>query len=71
MNEPRREQRRWRTWACWALACAALPHLPGDPTHVVAEPSIEVIAEKLRAHGLPGEFGQWQKILGAIVPHSA
>jgi hypothetical protein len=68
MNEPRREQRRWRTWACWALTCAALPHLPGDPSHHVAEPSIEIIAEKLRAHGLPGEAGQWLKILGAISP---
>ena len=71
MNEPRREQRRWRTWACWALACAALPHLPGDPAHIVAEPSIEMIAEKLRAHGLPGEVGQWQKILESITPRYA
>jgi hypothetical protein len=66
MNEPRREQRRWRTWACWALACAARPQLPGDPLHLVDEPSIDVIAEKLRAHGLPGEAGQWLKVLGTI-----
>ena len=70
MNEPRREQRRWRTWACWALACAALPELSGDPLHRVTEPTIELITEKLRTHGIPGEAGQWLKILGVVVPEA-
>jgi hypothetical protein len=65
MNEPRREQRRWRTWACWALACAVLPRMPGDPGHCVVEPTVELIVEKLRAHGLPGEAEQWRNVLRA------
>ena len=55
MNEPRREQRRWRTWACWALCRAVRPEFPADPKHAVAEPSLALIAEKLTAHGMPGE----------------
>ncbi|HTQ29992.1 MAG TPA: hypothetical protein VMI53_02175 [Opitutaceae bacterium] len=68
MNEPRREQRRWRAWACWTLACAALPHLPGDPRHRVAEPPPELIAENLRAHGHAGEAVQWLAVLHAVSP---
>jgi hypothetical protein len=60
MNEPRREQRRWRAWACWALARAILPHLPGDPKHVIEEPSHALIREKLLQHGHPGEADLWQ-----------
>jgi hypothetical protein len=59
MNEPRREQRRWRAWACWALARAALPHLPGDPLHVVEEPPLAEITRQLEVHGLPGESRLW------------
>ena len=61
MNEPRREQRRWRAWACWALTRAALPELPGDPKHVVEEPTLEQIAAKLDEHGHRGESGLWRK----------
>lgn len=63
MNEPRREQRQWRAWACWALACAELPHLPGDPRHVVEEPSLEAIANGLTRFGLPGEDRTWLSAL--------
>lgn len=63
MNEPRREQRRWRTWACWALCRAVRPEFPADPKHAVAEPSLALIAEKLTAHGMPGETDLWQAAL--------
>ncbi len=66
MNEPRREQRRWRAWACWALTCAALPQLAGDPLHVVDEPSLALVEEKLRIHGHPGEPAQWRAVLHAV-----
>ncbi|MSU51908.1 MAG: hypothetical protein EXS41_00705 [Opitutaceae bacterium] len=60
MNEPRREQRRWRTWACWGLCRMVLSHLPGDSKHQVAEPAFDLIANKLTAHGIPGEVKVWQ-----------
>ena len=59
MNEPRREQRRWRTWACWGLTRVVRPDFPADPKHKVTEPTMELIAQKLTAHGLPGEADQW------------
>jgi hypothetical protein len=60
MNEPRREQRRWRAWACWALTRVVRPDLPGDPKHLVHEPTLAAIADALRAHGLPGEAERWE-----------
>lgn len=64
MNEPRREQRRWRAWACWALARAVRPDLPGDPKHLVVEPTAEQIEKELAAHGHPGEAALWRGVLG-------
>lgn len=63
MNEPRREQRRWRAWACWALTRAVAPGLPGDPRHVVTEPSAMQIESALEANGLPGEVAVWRAAL--------
>jgi hypothetical protein len=63
MNEPRREQRRWRAWACWAIARKLRPDLPGDPSHVVEEPSLEEIAAQLDRHGWLGETALWQAVL--------
>jgi hypothetical protein len=63
MNEPRREQRRWRAWACWALVRAIRPELPADAGHPVEEPTLGQIEAQLRAHGNPGEAGQWQAVL--------
>lgn len=63
MNEPRREQRRWRTWACWALCRAVRPEFPADPRHRVDEPTLDLIAQKLTAHGLPGEASRWQAVI--------
>lgn len=60
LGEPRRLQRKWRSWACWALARAALPQLPGDPKHVVEEPSHDQIARQLQTHGHPGEKDLWE-----------
>ena len=60
MNEPRREQRRWRTWACWALSRVVRPEFPPDAKHAVDEPSVELISQKLAAHGMPGETELWQ-----------
>ena len=62
MNEPRREQRRWRTWACWALTRAVRPEFPPDPRHAVAEPTRELIAQKLTEHGIAGESALWQTV---------
>ncbi|MDE3084325.1 MAG: hypothetical protein KGJ37_03775 [Verrucomicrobiota bacterium] len=66
MNQPRSEQRRWRAWACWALTRAALPHLPDDPRHRIAEPSIDLIAKNLIIHGLAGEMEQWRAALHTV-----
>lgn len=63
MNEPRREQRRWRAWACWALARRALPGLLGDERHIVEEPTLKEIDERLHRHGLPGENVLWHGVL--------
>jgi hypothetical protein len=63
MNPPRREQRRWRAWACWALSRAILPGLPGDPRHLVDEPSIAVIEAQLRKLGFEGEAENWLEVL--------
>ena len=60
MNEPRREQRRWRAWAGWGLTRTVLPALPGDPRHAVVEPTLELIAEKLKEHGIDGENEIWR-----------
>jgi hypothetical protein len=61
MNEPRRDQRCWRAWACWAITRVVLPDLPGDPQHRVSEPDCATIFDRLSAHGLPGEAGQWRR----------
>ncbi|AOS42977.1 hypothetical protein Verru16b_00012 [Lacunisphaera limnophila] len=63
MNEPRRDQRRWRTWACWALGRVVRPEFGPDPRHAVIEPTTAEIADRLRAHGLPGEAAHWENIL--------
>ena len=63
MNEPRREQRRWRTWACWALARAVRPDFPPDPKHLVVEPIVGLIAQKLTEHGIADESALWQSVL--------
>ena len=63
MNEPRRDQRRWRAWACWALARRARPEWPGDPKHLVTEPTLDEIAARLDAHGIPGETALWRAVL--------
>lgn len=68
MNEPRREQRRWRAWACWALTRAVRPALPGDPRHVVTEPTLAQIGDHLRQHGHPGETELWQQVLTGLTP---
>ena len=63
MNEPRREQRRWRAWACWAIARRVLPQLPGDPRHIVVEPTEDEIAMRLGEYGFAGEVELWRGAL--------
>lgn len=65
LRGPRREQRRARAWACWAISRRVLPHLPGDPRHVVREPDLAEIDASLEAHGLPGEAAVWRSVLAA------
>jgi hypothetical protein len=59
VNDPRREQRRWRAWACWALARKVMPSLPGDPRHIVEEPTIGQIEWHLHRLGYLGEAALW------------
>lgn len=68
MNEPRREQRRARAWACWHLSRIILPHLPGDPKHVVNEPSPEETGAALDCHGHPGERQLWESVASRCRP---
>ena len=63
MNEPRREQRLWRAWACWAIARVVRPEFAADPKHKVVEPTLDLIARKLTAHGIPGEPEVWQEAM--------
>ena len=66
MNEPRREQRRWRAWACWAICRVVRPEFAADPKHRVVEPTSALIAEKLTAHGIPGETALWWDIMRKV-----
>jgi hypothetical protein len=61
VNEPRRELRCWRAWACWSLVRLVRPDLPGDPKHLVDEPTPGAIAEGLARFGQPGEAEQWRR----------
>jgi hypothetical protein len=71
MNEPRRLQRQWRAWACWALTCRLRPEWPGDPRHVVREPTEDEIAGELHRHGLPDEEVLWREVLRRCRPAAA
>jgi hypothetical protein len=66
LGQPRKEQRKWRSWACWALACKARPDLPGDSKHEVAEPTLELIAEKLDQYGHPDETDLWRGVMDGV-----
>ncbi len=68
LKAPRRDQRRSRAWACWALARRLRPYLPGDPRHLVTEPSENEIAAALKTHGLPGETALWHRVLQGCEP---
>lgn len=59
----RAEIKQWRAWAAWAVVRAAQPDLPGDPLHVVTEPTRAQIAEKLDALSPAAETKEWQKAL--------
>ena len=65
VNGPRRELRRWRAWACWSIARRVMPELPGDPRHVVDEPSLKEIDAKLHRHGIAGEAKLWHEVLSS------
>jgi len=56
------ERKRARAWAAWYLVRLALPELPGDPHHRIAEPSAAAIHELLLRHGIPGEAQLWMEI---------
>jgi hypothetical protein len=66
MNAPRREVRRWRAWACWIIVRRTLPHLAGDPRHLVEEPDEAKVAEELTCHGQVAEPGLWREVLERI-----
>ena len=61
----RAEQKRWRAWAAWAIVRKVRPDLPGDPRHVVTEPTHEEIEGGLRAYGVISEIAEWRKALAA------
>lgn len=66
LNGPQREQRRWRAWGCWALARTVRPDLPNDPKHQVIEPTHDMIAAGLVAHGHPAEVELWRATLTGL-----
>ena len=71
MNEPRRDMRRWRAWACWEIARIVRPDLPGDPRHLVTEPSRTEIGDRLDQFCHPGERALWLESLvyaGSLAP---
>lgn len=68
LKSPRRDIRRARAWACWAITRKVLPHLSGDPRHIVSEPSETDIAGWLDQHGLPGETALWRSVLTTCAP---
>ncbi len=59
MKGPRAAQRQARAWAAWYLARSVNPAWPGDPKHLVPEPSLEEITLNLDRHGLPHEAAIW------------
>ncbi len=64
MNEPRKKVRQARAWACWALAKAIRPDLPGDPKHVVDEPTLAEIEMALTMEGSAAEAELWHRVRG-------
>lgn len=56
-------RKSWRAWACWRLVRAVDPQLPGDPRHIVTEPTDSAISDGLSAHGHPGEADLWRSVL--------
>ena len=60
----RKELRSARAWAVWALACAARPHLRGDPT--CPELSLTEIFERLQNEGHPDEAELWSRDLQSL-----
>lgn len=65
VREPRRAQRGTRAWACWHLARLVRPDLPGDPRHIVTEPTRDETAAALLRHGIAGEHATWLAALEA------
>ena len=61
----RAEQKRWRAWAAWAIVRQVRPDLPGDPRHVVTEPTHEEIAAALTRHGIRDEAATWRQAYDA------
>lgn len=61
----RAEIKKWRAWAAWALVRQVRPELPGDPRHLVQEPTQQDIEAGLDAHGIPGETAVWKAALAS------
>lgn len=59
----RAELKKWRAWAAWAVVRQVRPDLPADLAHAVREPSLDDIAEGLRAWGIAGEAELWRRAL--------
>ncbi len=58
----RQSARKARAWACWALVRTLRPELPGDPKHLVIEPTdSEIEAALLQATG-PTEVKEWRRV---------
>ena len=63
---PLRDQRSARAWAAWHLARTVRPGLPGDPRHLVQEPTLEQTGAALDRHGIPGERIVWQTAITEV-----
>jgi hypothetical protein len=60
----RADIKKWRAWAAWAVTRQARPDLPGDPKHIVLEPSYAEIANGLTHYGVAGETATWKAAVG-------
>ena len=59
----RADLKKWRAWAAWAIVRRVRPDLPGDPKHLVTEPTQADIEAGLRIYGVNGEIDEWRRAL--------
>jgi len=72
MSGERAQIRSWRAWACWVFAVRILPvdEFPPDTNQIEDEalhlPTPAEIEDGLDRFGLPGESGDWRRVLDGL-----